>query len=295
MTRTLKGQWTSAAMVLGLTLAFANLAHADSFGLPNYAIFGTQSVSINDSLNATTTCVSGNVGTGGTAAGSLGLDKCFVNGTVYTSNSSVLNLGSNGGYSVLSVGPNGASGVPLFSVAATMASVSNSLNGLTPNLTLSSLVLGTGGFQNFIDPGGTFVVDITGNFNLNGATLNLMAANTSDLFVFNIGGTFGFSQSIINLSGIAANNVIFNVTDACGTADINKGTSIWRGTLLAPNCDIRAHNSMDFQGSLFAQNVTVDSGIVINGPTQVPEPSSLLLLSTGLLGLPLLRRRFRLL
>ena len=280
-------------MVLGFTLAFANLAHADNFGLPSYAIFGTQSVTINDSLNATTTCVNGNVGTGGTGAGSLILDKCLVSGTTYISNSSVLNLGSNGGISTLSVGPTGASGVPLSAVGSTMTSVSNTLNALVASQTLSSLILGTGGFQNFINPGGTFVVDITGNFDLNGATLNLTAANSSDLFVFNIGGTFNFSQSIINLTGISFNNVIFNVTDACGVATINKGTSIWRGTLLAPNCDIRVHNTMDFQGSLFAQNVTADSGIVINGPTQVPEPSSLLLLSAGLIGLPLLRRRIR--
>src|SRR5690242_18400930 len=183
MAKTLKGQWTFVAVIFGLTLAFANLAHADAFGLPSYAVFGTQSVSINDSLNATTTCVNGNVGTGGTSAGSLNLDKCLVSGTTYISNSSVLNLGSNGAYSTLSVGPTGASGVPLSTVGSTMTSVSNTLNGLAANQILSSLILGTGGFQNFINPGGTFVVDITGNFSLNGATLNLTAANASDLFV----------------------------------------------------------------------------------------------------------------
>src|SRR5437879_3438617 len=71
-----------AAALSCVVILFAGQAHADSFGLGNFGVYGSNSVIINDGLNENTTCVSGNVGTGGTTAGSLALDKCRVAGTV---------------------------------------------------------------------------------------------------------------------------------------------------------------------------------------------------------------------
>jgi hypothetical protein len=44
----------------------------------------------------------------------------------------------------------------------------------------------------------------------------------------NVGGNFGFSQSVTSLSGIAAGQVIFNITDTFSSvAEINKSTSVF--------------------------------------------------------------------
>ncbi len=283
-------RWTTAlaALLLGLTLVCAEPAHADGVGLPNYTVFGTQSVTINDSLDANTVCITGNVGTGGTNSSDLSLDKCLVNGDINVTTAGVLSLGSNGAFSGSLVAGS------LSAVGTTISTISSNLNALSANQTISGSLTTNRTFTNTSTTGGTYVIDITGGVNLNGNTLSFIADNSADKFVVNIGGNFGFSQSIINLSGFTnADQLIFNITDACSSvAEINKSTSVWFGTLLAPECDIRVHNQLSFDGELFGQNVTIDSAAKLTAPPPaVPEPGTLALLGSGILALSSLLRR----
>lgn len=270
----------SIAILLAVSLILTVPAHADTFNLPSFTLFGTQSVTINDSLDENTICISGNVGTGGTSPGDLLLDKCRVNGSLFLSASSVLSLGSHGAFSGSLVTGSQAG------VGATMSAVSSALNGLSANQTISGDLASSMTFHNNSTTGGTAVIDITGNVNLNSNILTFVAANAADKFVVNIGGDFAFSQSTIILSGFSnPDQLIFNITDDCSSvAEINKSTSVFAGILLAPQCDIRVHNQLSFDGELFGENVTVDSAATLSSPlSTVPEPNTLLLLGTGLI------------
>jgi choice-of-anchor A domain-containing protein len=278
----------SMAATLVLFVAFAGPALAD-WGLPSYTVFGTQSVTINDGLNETTTCITGNVGTGGTAAGARSLDKCLVNGNVAVTTASVLNLGSHGAYSGSLITGS------LASVGSTMSTVSGNLAGLMPNLTFASLSNMNETFTNTSTTGGTYVIDITGSASTtNPYTWAFAAANANDKFVVNIGGDVALAQLQISLMGITADQLIFNLTGAsCSscTAEVNKSDSVWFGTILAPDYDVRVHNPFPFTGDVFGNTVTVDSGGILNGTSAVPEPKYISLLCVGMAGILVIRRR----
>ena len=271
-----------------LLAGLAGPALAD-WGLPNYTVFGTQGVTINDGLDENTTCIAGNVGTGGTAAGALSLDKCLVDGNVAVTNASVLNLGSHGAYSGSLITGD------LTSVGTTMNTVSSSLAGLMPNLTFASLSNMNETFSNTSTTGGTYVIDITGSASTtNPYTWTFAASNPNDKFVVNIGGDVALAQLQISLmGGITADQLIFNLTgSSCSscTAEVNKSDSVWFGTILAPDYDVRVHNSFPFTGDVFGDTVTVDSGAVLTGPSSVPEPKYVPLLCVGIAGVLVIRR-----
>jgi choice-of-anchor A domain-containing protein len=278
------------AVSLVLLAAIAGPARAD-WGLPNYAVFGSQSVTINDGLNETTTCITGNVGTGGTAAGALSLDKCLVDGNVAVTTASVLNLGSHGAYSGSLITGD------LTSVSTSMNAVSSSLAALAANMTFASLTNTNETFTNTSTTGATYVIDINGSVTTtNPYTWAFSAANPNDKFVVNISGNLAAAQLMISLMGIPESQVIFNLTgSSCSTtpcsAEVNKSDSVWFGTILAPDYDVRVHNPFPFTGEVFGDNVQVDSGAMLTGPSSVPEPKYVFLLCAGFAGILAVRRR----
>jgi choice-of-anchor A domain-containing protein len=175
-----------------------------------------------------------------------------------------------------------------------MSTVSSSLAGLTPNLTFASLSNTNETFTNTSTTGGTYVIDINGSVSTtNPYTWTFAAANPNDKFVVNVGGDFAAAQLMISLMGIPASQLIFNCTGSsfspsC-TAEVNKSDSIWFGTILAPNYDVRVHNPFPFIGEVFGDTVTVDSGAKLASP--VPEPKYFSLLCAGMAGILVIRRR----
>ncbi len=253
-------------VLVGLALA-STPARADSFGSPNFAIYGISSLSINDSQNANTVCVTGNAGSGGT----FGLDKCLVQGNVYVTNPVNFTLGSNGAFTGTEVVGT------LASVNSSLSSEAASLAALSPTLTINGDVTNSTTFS-------SGVIDINGNINLNQQTLTL---NGAGQFIFNIAGTVGFSCSNIVLTGGASTaNVIFNIQNS-GTSTWNKDCTTWSGTILDTTGTVDIHNQWalgDFSGQVFGDSVLLHSaGSVVQPTTSVPEPGSLLLLATGLL------------
>jgi choice-of-anchor A domain-containing protein len=247
--------------------------------LPNFAAFGSSGVTINDSLDENTKCLTGNAGTAASGSGSLYIDKCQVNGNVYVPTAGALTLGSHGAFTGSEViGSQSGTVASMIALSATEA-------GLTPNVTIASLTSSTT-FTNPSNSGGTYVINVTGAVNLNSNTITFIANNPSAKFVINIAGTTNtISQSFINLTGISASQILWNFTGPSGcSVEVNKSASQWNGTILAPNCSIRVHNPFPFIGDLLGNTVQIDSAAVLTGtaPFCAPNKPPAALVTLGL-------------
>ena len=155
--------------------------------------------------------------------------------------------------------------------------------------------------QTFTSQGNLSVFNILG-LNLSAGNSLTLSGDSDDVFILNVdyyGFMLGGGAAII-LDGLNAENVLFNMHGALNNGHVNVTAGSMQGTYISPDAYMQLGDGLDLDGVRFL-------GAGISGNLQdvygftppdmtppvvvVSEPSMLLLIGLGLMGLGAIRRR----
>jgi hypothetical protein len=290
------------ALILCALSVFSPPAWATGFSLGNASDFAVLYEGTGgNTLNTNNGNITGNIGVGGTgtfAASGPGT----ITGTVEFSAANTGQFSSSNTTYIpaLSLGVN-----PLYSQGSVTTALTtvNNLNSTLGSETGTPTTINIGNTQSqtinassgTLDGNGNRVFTVSSFSFGNGATLTINGNGVNNVVLNITANGPQFGGTIVLTGGLSSDQVLFNIVGSNSTLQINTNGATEYGTFLDPNGTISMNHSV-LDGRIFggdSSNMQLVSGEYITAPPSVPEPSTILLLGSGLVGLAAFRKRFK--
>lgn len=158
--------------------------------------------------------------------------------------------------------------------------------GLTPTQTFGTLTNST----TISRTATTNLISLAGiDYNSDVLTIS---GSVNDFFIFRVTGGMRFDDSSVVLTGgIGVNHVLFYFAGEGPLVDMGKSTSVFRGTILAPQRDVKLDKATQHGAIIAGGDILIHSAAKLNGATFVPTPGAGAALA--LVGVAALARRRR--